>query len=294
MYQRRSTASDSIFCCIMAQLPVFTATRYVQPLREGGSLPAIVDTHGGGLFVAKFRGAGQGAKSLIAELITGLLAQAAGLPTPELALIAVGESFGSSEPDPEIQDLLRASHGINVGLRYLDGAFNFDMSAAGELISPELAARIVWFDAFVSNPDRTHRNPNLLIWNRQPWLIDHGAALYAHHDWASVDEARTRTPFPLIKSHVLLAVSGDIERADEEMAAGIGSDAIAQVVAAVPDELLSDSIASGEFAAAADARDRYVDYLTMRLSSPRAFVTEAIEARDRAHRTAPRRVAARR
>lgn len=278
----------------MSPLPVLTATRYVQPLREGGSLPAIVDTHGGGLYVAKFRGAGQGPKSLIAELITGLLAQAAGLPTPELALIDVAESFGRSEPDPEIQDLLRASHGINVGLKYLDGAFNFDTSAAGEFISPDLAARIVWFDAFVSNPDRTHRNPNLLIWNRQPWLIDHGAALYAHHDWASVDEARTRTPFPLIKSHVLLAESGDIARADEEMAAAITDDTIEQVVGNVPDELLSDSVATGEFSSSAVARTRYVDYLKARIRSPRAFVSEAAEARERVHRTVPLRVAARR
>jgi len=278
----------------MSPLPILTATRYVQPLREGGSLPAIVDTHDGGLFVAKFRGAGQGAKSLVAELITGLLAQTAGLPTPELALIDVAESFGRSEPDPEIQDLLRASHGINVGLRYLDGAFNFDTSAAGEFISPELAARIVWFDAFVSNPDRTHRNPNLLIWNRQPWLIDHGAALYAHHDWASVDEIRTRTPFPLIKSHVLLAESGDIGQADEEMTAAITNVVIERVVANVPDELLSDSVTKGEFSSPDAVRGRYVDYLTLRIRSPRAFVTEAAEARERAHRTAPLRVAARR
>lgn len=278
----------------MSTLPVFIATRYVQPLREGGSLPAIVDTHGGGLFVTKFRGSGQGAKSLIAELITGLLAQAAGLPTPELALIDVGESFGRSEPDPEIQDLLRASHGINVGMRYLDGAFNFNTSAAGALISPDLAARIVWFDAFVSNPDRTHRNPNLLIWNRRPWLIDHGAALYAHHDWASVDEGRTRTPFPLIRDHVLLAESGEIDGADEEMAATITREVVVQAVSAVPDELLNESVGAREFASVVAARERYVEYLTTRLRSPRAFVTEAIEARERAHRTAPLRVAARR
>ncbi|MEP6905644.1 MAG: HipA family kinase, partial [Gemmatimonadales bacterium] len=271
-----------------------TATRYVQPLREGGSLPAIVDTHGGGLYVAKFRGAGQGPKSLIAELVTGLLAQAAGLPTPKLALIDIAETFGRSEPDPEIQDLLRASHGINVGLKYLDGSFNFDTSAAGEFISPDLAAKIVWFDAFMSNPDRTHRNPNLLIWNRLPWLIDHGAALYAHHDWASVDEARTRSSFPLIKSHVLLAESGDITRADEEMAAMITDEIIEQVVGNVPDELLSDSVATGEFSSVDVARIRYVDYLTARIRSPRAFVTEAAEARERARRTVPLRVAARR
>lgn len=149
---------------------------------------------------------------MIAEVIVGLLAQEV-LPVPKLALIDIPEAFGRSEPDPEIQDLLRASHGVNFGMRYLDGAFNFDGSAAGDLITQELAARIVWFDAFVTNPDRTHRNPNILIWNRQPWLIDHGAALYAHHDWQSVNEARTRSPFPLIKDHVLLSLAGDIETA---------------------------------------------------------------------------------
>src|SRR3712207_636442 len=142
-----------------------------QPLREGGSLPAVVDTDAGGLFVVKFRGAGQGAKALIAELIVGLLARSAGLPIPELALVDVPPPFGRSEPDPEIQDILTGSHGINVGLRYLDGAFNFDGSAARDLITPELAARVVWFDAFLTNPDRTHRNPNILIWARRPWLI---------------------------------------------------------------------------------------------------------------------------
>ncbi len=276
------------------QLPVLAATRYVQPLREGGSLPAIVDTHGGGLFVAKFRGAGQGVKALIAELIVGLLAVEAGLPIPELALIEVSESFGRSEPDPEIQDLLRASHGINLGLQYLDGAFNFDTSAAGEFIPADLAARIVWFDAFVSNPDRTHRNPNLLIWERKPWLIDHGAALYAHHDWPSVDEARTRTAFPLIKDHVLLAVSGDLEEADEELSSTFSADVISRVVNSVPDELMDDASIRSDFATADAARDRYAEYLTARIRLPRAFLNEAVEARGRAQRNAPLRLEARR
>jgi hypothetical protein len=272
----------------------YTATRYVQPLREGGSLPAVVDTDGGGLFVAKFRGAGQGVKALIAELIVGLLAQEVGLPMPALALVTVPESFGRSEPDPEIQDLLRASHGLNVGLRYLDGAFNFDGSAAGELISPDLAARLVWFDAFVSNPDRTHRNPNLLIWNRQPWLIDHGAALYAHHDWPSVDEARTRSPFPLIKDHVLLARSADIGEVDAEMTSRLAKDVIAQILDVVPDELLRDKTIALDFTDAGAARLRYVEYLTTRLRGPRAFVDEAIDARGRAERVPRMRLAARR
>src|SRR5215212_154607 len=190
--RRRISRSLSVL-----HLPTYTATRYVQPLREGGSLPAVVETEGG-LFVVKFRGAGQGAKVLVAELVVGLLADALGFPVPELAVVQVPPPFGRSEPDPEIQDILRKSHGANVGLRYLDGAFNFDGMAAGELVSPRLASELVWFDALVTNPDRTHRNPNLLVWDRRPWLIDHGAALYAHHDWASVDDARTRSSFAMI------------------------------------------------------------------------------------------------
>lgn len=278
----------------MPDLPVFTAVRYVQPLREGGSLPAVVDTDSGGLFVAKFRGAGQGVKALIAELIAGMLALELGLPVPELALIDVPESFGRSEPDPEIQDLLRGSHGVNFGMRYLDGAFNFDVSAAGEFISADLAARIVWLDAFLSNPDRTHRNPNLLIWNREPWLIDHGAALYVHHDWPSVDEAKTRAAFPLIRNHVLLSISGEIDDADAEMTAKLTDDVIERVAAAVPDDFLSDASVTADFPYARAARERYVSYLTSRLESPRAFVQEAITARDRVSRSAPIRLAARR
>jgi hypothetical protein len=179
-------------------------------------------------------------------------------------------------------------------MRYLDGAFNFDGSAAGDLISPELAARIVWFDAFVTNPDRTHRNPNLLIWKRKPWLIDHGAALYAHHDWRSVDRARTRSPFPLIKDHVLLARAGDIAEADEELAGLFTPERITRVLDAVPDELLDDKTIAADFSDARAARQRYVDYLVTRLRSPRAFVAEAIEAQARAERMPPRRLAARR
>jgi hypothetical protein len=276
------------------RLETHTATRYVQPLREGGSLPAVVDTRDGGMFVAKFRGAGQGVKALIAEIIVGLLAREAGLPTPEIALIDIPDSFGRSEPDPEIQDLLRASHGINFGARYLDGAFNFDGNAAAEFVSPELAARIVWFDAFVSNPDRTHRNPNLMVCGRKPFLIDHGAALYAQHDWPSVDEARTRAPFPLIKDHVLLSLSADITEADNALAVVLGEDTINAVVAAVPDELLTSPEIASDFKSPGSARDRYAGYLTSRIESPRAFVQEAVEARARAGRMPPQRVKARR
>jgi hypothetical protein len=276
------------------ELPTFVATRYVQPLREGGSLPAVVDTDGGGLWVVKFRGAGQGAKVLVAELVVGMLALAAGLPAPALALVEVRERFGRTEPDPEIQELLKKSHGINVGLRYLDGAFNFDVAAAGHLVTPELAARIVWLDAFVTNPDRTHRNPNLMIWTRRPWLIDHGAALYAHHDWSGVDEARTRTPFPLIRSHVLLAASGDLRAADEQMAARLTDDVIGAVLRAVPDVLLLDPATRGEFDSADAVRERYRAYLTGRLASRHTFVDEAVAARERAINEPPQHLRARR
>jgi hypothetical protein len=271
------------------------ATRYVLPLREGGSLPAVVDTDGAGLFVVKFRGAGQGAKVLVAELVVGLLAGHLGLPTPELALVEVGERFGRSEPDPEIQELLRRSHGTNVGARYLEGAFNFDGGAAGDLVTPELAARIVWLDAFTTNPDRTAHNPNLLIWDRRPWLIDHGAALYAHHDWASVDEARVVTSFPLIRSHVLLAGSGDLAAADADCAAKLGDDVIGTVLDAVPDDLLLDHAGDrAEFASAAEARERYRSYLARRLRNPRTFAREAIAAQGQVRREPPRHLSARR
>jgi hypothetical protein len=277
-----------------ASLPIFTATRYVQPLREGGSLPAVVEMSSGDLFVVKFRGAGQGAKALVAELLAGLLARALDLPTPELAIVDVPPQFGRSEPDAEIQDLLRASHGVNVGVRYLDGAFNFDPAAAGDLVSAEFAARVVWFDAFLTNPDRTHRNPNILIQDRRPWLIDHGAALYVHHDWRSVDEARTRSSFPLIERHVLLSLSGDIRAADASMSKQLDEAVIDGVLAAMPDALLAAE-PPGSDAPSPDAlRERYRSYLLGRLEGPRAFVQEAIAARERVLAEPPRPLSARR
>jgi hypothetical protein len=230
----------------------------------------------------------------VAELVAGLLARALELPTPELALVEVPPPFGRSEPDPEIQDILAKSHGINVGARYLDGAFNFDPSAAGELVSAELATRIVWFDAFLTNPDRTHRNPNLLIWERRPWLIDHGAAIYAHHDWRTVDEARTRTPFPLIAQHVLLARSGDLEAADARLAPMLTEDVIDEVLRRVPDALLVEPEGRAGALAADAARERYRSYLLTRLRAPRDFVAEAIRARERVLREPPRPLSARR
>ena len=279
----------------MGALLRHNASRYVQPLREGGSLPAVVDTEDAGLFVVKFRGAGQGARVLISELIVGGLALALGLPTPELALVDVSQRFGRSEPDPEIQELLRRSHGTNVGLRYLEGAFNFDPSAAGNLVSPELAARVVWLDALTTNPDRTHRNPNLLIWRDGPWLIDHGAALYAHHDWASVDDARTSTPFPLIRSHVLLSGAGDLRDADVHGAERLSREVVASVVHTVPDDLLMDPVTgSADFASAGEGRARYERYLVERLASRRAWLDQAIAAQEQLRIEQPQRLEARR
>jgi hypothetical protein len=276
----------------MRPIPRVTAMRYVQPLREGGSLPAVVDTDDG-LYVVKFRGAGQGPKALVAELVVGLMAGALGLPVPQLALVDLPPPFGRSEPDPEIQDLLRRSHGLNVGLRYLDGAFNFDPTAAGELVTPEFAARLVWLDALATNPDRTHRNPNLLVWNRRPWLIDHGAALYVHHDWASATPEKVRGPFPLIAGHVLLARTDGLDRADAESAAALTDETLRGILDLLPDELLEAPELEREGAPAMH-RTRYHEYLTARLQAPRAFHEAAVEAREALRRTVPTPRSARR
>jgi hypothetical protein len=274
-------------------LPLLQARRYVQPLREGGSLPAIVDTENG-LFVVKFRGAGQGPKALIAELLVGMLARVLGLPVPDLALVNVAQEFGRAEPDPEIQDILRGSHGINFGIRYLDGAFNFDAHAAADLIAPELAADIVWFDGWLTNPDRTHRNPNLLICERRPFLIDHGAAIYVHHDWTAADEARVHSPFPRIRDHVLLTRADDVQAADARLAPRLHRDLLDMVLSAIPDALLDDRLAAHAGESPAASRSRYRDYLLRRLEAPRAFVAEAVRARAERLNEAPQHLSSRR
>lgn len=265
-------------------LELHRATRYVVPLREGGSLPAVLDTERGGLFVAKFRGAGQGARALVAEVLVGRLAIELGLPVPEIASIELDESFGLSERDPEIQDLLRGSRGINVGLRYLEGAFGFDPVA--DEVDPALAARIVWLDALVTNLDRTARNPNLLWWHDQVWLIDHGSALYFHHDWSMANEAKMRDPFPSIRDHVLLRTAGDLRFADRELAAALPRAVLGALVEAVPDELLMDAPrgATPPFPTAGENRAAYLRYFAERLAPPRAFVDTAVHAQEQARR----------
>ncbi|HEY6328014.1 MAG TPA: HipA family kinase [Blastocatellia bacterium] len=248
-------------------------TRYVTPLREGGSLPAIVEADDDGMYVLKFRGAGQGPKALVAELVAGEIARAAGLPVPEIVYVDLDPDLARTEPDPEIQDLIRASAGLNLALDYLPGSVMFDPLA--DKIDPMLASCIVWFDAYVLNMDRTARNANILMWHRKPWLIDHGAALYFHHRWSGHLE-RTRDPFPLIKDHVLLRRAERVEEADARMISLVTRPAIESAVDLVPSEWLSPDPAIGGSHA---QRQAYVDFLVSRLKSPRPFVEEALRAR---------------
>ncbi len=253
------------------------ATRYVTPLREGGSLPGLVEADDDGLYVVKFRGAGQGPRALVAEWLAGELARAIGLPVPDLVGVEVDPALGDSEPDEEIHDLVGASGGLNLGMDFLPGALSFNPAAATarEVIGPEFAADVVWLDALVTNPDRTAQNPNLLVWHGRPWLIDHGAALYIHHTWRDPD-AHARRPFERIADHVLLPYAGPIAAADERHAARIDEAVLDRVVSALPDQWLPDDPTTGDAAA---QRRAYVRYLTQRLEAPRGFVEEADRAR---------------
>jgi hypothetical protein len=236
-------------------------------------LPAIIEADDDGMYVLKFRGAGQGTKALIAELIAGELARAAGLLVPELVFVNLDPEIAKTEPDPEIQDLIRASGGLNLGLDYLPGSVMFDPVA--EKPDADLASRIVWFDAYVTNVDRTARNANMLMWHRKLWLIDHGAALYFHHAWTDMDQ-RSKDPFTRVKEHILLSFANAIKAVDEAMTAVITGDVIKGVVDLVPDDWMTDNAL---FNTVADNRKAYVEYLTRRLEAPRHFVQEAIRAR---------------
>src|SRR5437660_424571 len=213
-------------------LRTLTATRYVTPLKEGGSLPAIVEADDDGLYVLKFRGAGQGPKALIAELVAGEIARAAGLPVPEIVFVELDPELARTEPDPEIQDLIRASGGLNLALDYLPGAVTFDPVA--EKPDADLASSIVWFDGYVTNVDRTPRNTNMLMWHRQLHLIDHGAALYFHHSWNNYLE-RSRDPFLLIRDHVLLRDAHSLREADSKISARVKPDIIDSIVKLIPE-----------------------------------------------------------
>lgn len=253
------------------------ATRYVTPLREGGSLPALVEADDDGLYVVKFRGAGQGPRVLVAEWIAGEIGRALGLPVPDLVAVEVDPALGDAEPDEEIHDLVRASGGRNIGMDFLPGALAFNPAAASSraIVAPSFAADVVWLDGLVTNPDRTVQNPNLLVWGNRPWLIDHGAALYVHHAWRDPDE-HARRPFERIGDHVLLPFAGSIAEADERHAGRVTPSLVADIVDAIPDDWLPDDAVAGD---AGGQRAAYRRYLARRLEAPRPFVQEADRAR---------------
>jgi hypothetical protein len=250
-------------------------TRYVTPLREGGSLPAIVEADDDGMYVLKFRGAGQGAKVLVAELVCGEIGRAVGLPVPEIVFAELDPDLARTEPDHEISALIRASAGLNLALDYLPGSVTYDPLVMR--LDDDLTSRIVWFDGFISNVDRTARNPNMLIWHRKLWLIDHGAALYFHHTegWES-DAAKARDGFALIRQHLLLHKARTLRDIDDDMASALTPETLERIVGLIPSGwLAADDLVDR----AGTLRTAYRNYLTERLKSPRAFIEEALRGR---------------
>jgi hypothetical protein len=252
------------------------ATEYVTPLREGGSLPAIVEGDDDGTYVAKFRGAGQGVRALLAELVSGEIARALRLPVPEIVFVQLDGRLAKTEPDAEIQELLQKSEGLNIGLDYLPGSITFDplvkLTIDGKA---RLASSIVWFDALVTNVDRTAKNTNLLVWHRNLWMIDHGATLIFHHHWSDDFLKRSRRPFKHIKDHVLLRWATQIRDVDAELAAMLTPEVIEQILDMIPDDWLGDE---PRFASVKEHRAAYRDYLLHRLEPPRAWVEDAADA----------------
>jgi hypothetical protein len=249
-------------------------TRYVTPLREGGSMPAIAEADDDFLYVVKFRGAGQGAKALIAELISGEIARALHLRIPEIVYANLDEAFGRTEGDEEIQDLLRSSEGLNLALHYLTGAITYDPTVT--TINSLLASKIVWLDCFITNVDRTVRNTNMLLWQKELWLIDHGASLYFHHSWDNV-VAQAKKPFTYVKDHVLLPLAADLKTVNELYCNLLNPQLLKDIVALVPDEwLLKDS----PFATVEEHKNAYTNFLITRLAHADIFVNEAIHARE--------------
>jgi hypothetical protein len=247
--------------------------RYVAPLREGGSLPALAEADDGFLYVLKFCGAGQGVKALIAELIGGELARLLGLRVPELVFATLDEAFGRTEPDEEIQDLLRASTGLNLALHYLSGAITFDPLVT--TVDARLASRIVWLDCLLTNVDRTVRNTNMLMWHKELWLIDHGASLYFHHSGQNWEE-QARSAFPLVKEHVLLRYASELEAVDSEYRALLTPEMIGDIVALLPDAWLTDASSDQT---APQRRLMYEQFLLTRIAASDVFLNEALHAR---------------
>jgi hypothetical protein len=254
------------------ELRTVNVTRYVTPLREGGSLPAIAEADDGFLYVLKFRGAGQGVKALIAEIIGGEIARSLGFKVPEIVFANLDEAFGRTEPDEEIQDLLKASVGLNLALHYLSGAITFDPTVTKP--GPILSSQIVWLDCLLMNVDRTARNTNMLIWHKELWLIDHGAALYFHHSWHNWEE-QAKKPFLLVKDHVLLSQATELDEVDAAFKAILTEKRIRSIVNIVPAEWLT-----GEFESAEEHREAYIQFLITRIANSNIFVKEAQHARE--------------
>ena len=257
------------------QIRNVNVTRYVTALREGGSLPAIAEADDGFLYVLKFRGAGQGVKALIAELIGGKIANALGLKVPEIVFANLDEAFGRTEPDEEIQDLLKASVGLNLGLHYLSGSTTFDPVVTK--IDEVLASKIVWLDCLLMNVDRTSRNTNMLVWNKELWLIDHGAALYFHHSWQGWKE-KTSKPFDHVKDHVLLKQAGKLDEVDKEFSGILSDELIDRIVSLIPAEWLMIDAPSNSIE---EHRNAYATFLKTRILHSEIFVNEVQHARER-------------
>jgi hypothetical protein len=258
---------------IPPEIRTVNVTRYVTPLREGGSLPAIAGADDDFMYVVKFRGAGQGVKTLIAELLAGEIARMLGLKVPEIVFAILDRAFGRTEPDEEIQDLLKASAGLNLALHYLSGAITFDPVI--NKIDEELASKIVWFDCYVTNVDRTVRNTNMLMWHRELWLIDHGASIFSHHSWQTFED-KAKQPFVQVKDHVLLPYAGKLDEVDTTFRNVLTDESIASVVSLIPDEWLNDD--SNE--SPENKRDLYKKFLQKRLEASDIFVKEANNARE--------------
>jgi hypothetical protein len=255
------------------ELRTVNVTRYVTPLREGGSMPAIAEADDDFLYVLKFRGAGQGVNALIAELIGGEIARTLGLRVPELVFANLDEAFGRTEPDEEVQDLLKASVGLNLALHYLSGAITFDPLVT--TVDENLASEIVWLDCLLTNMDRTARNTNMLLWHKELWLIDHGAALYFHHSMQNWEEQAVR-PFSLVKDHVLLPFATNLAQADEKFKAILTRGKIREIVSLIPDDWLNRD---GTLESVTQHRKIYVDFLETRLKHSEIFLNEAQHAR---------------
>lgn len=249
-------------------------TRYITPLREGGSMPAIAEADDEFHYVIKFRGAGQGTRALVAELVGAEIARVLGLHVPEIVFAILDEAFGRTEPDEEIQDLLRGSTGLNLGLHYLQGSITYD--PATSQIDPNLASKIVWLDSLLTNVDRTSRNTNMLLWYKELWLIDFGASLYFHHSWKDWKEQASK-PFLLVKDHVLLPKASELDAVDREFRKILSKEIIHNIISLIPDEWLGNE---PTFKSVSEHRQAYIQYLETRLSNSEIFVKEAKHARE--------------